>query len=99
MLAIPAQIAGCEEIILSTPPNKQGKINPAIIYAAQQCGVTQIVKVGGIQAIAGLTFGTETIPQVYKILGPGNQYATVAKVKPAIAWIPPTFTILVTPHY
>ena len=79
MLAIPAQIAGCKEIVLSTPPNKQGKINPAIIYAAQQCGVTKIIKVGGIQAIAGFTFGTETIPQVYKIFGPGNQYVTVAK--------------------
>jgi len=79
MLAIPAQIAGCKEIVLSTPPNKQGKINPAIIYAAQQCGVTKIIKVGGIQAIAGLTFGTETIPQVYKIFGPGNQFVTVAK--------------------
>ena len=79
MLAIPAQIAGCKEIVLSTPPNKKGKINPAIIYAAQQCGVTKILKVGGIQAIAGLTFGTETIPQVYKIFGPGNQFVTVAK--------------------
>lgn len=79
MLAIPAQIAGCREIILATPPNKRGKIHPAIIYAAQQCGVTKIIKVGGIQAIAGLTFGTETIPQVYKIFGPGNQYVTVAK--------------------
>jgi len=79
MLAIPAQIAGCKEIVLSTPPNKKGKIHPAIIYAAQLCGVTKIVKVGGIQAIAGLTFGTETIPQVYKIFGPGNQYVTVAK--------------------
>ena len=79
MLAIPAKIAGCREIILATPPNKKGKINPAIIYAAQQCGVTKIIKVGGIQAIAGLTFGTETIPKVYKIFGPGNQYVTVAK--------------------
>lgn len=79
MLAIPAQIAGCKEIVLSTPPNKQGKIHPAIIYAAQQCGVTRIVKAGGIQAIAGLTFGTETIPQVFKIFGPGNQFVTVAK--------------------
>ena len=79
MLAIPAQIAGCRDIILATPPNKRGKIHPAIIYAAQQCGVTKIIKVGGIQAIAGLTFGTETIPQVYKIFGPGNQYVTVAK--------------------
>lgn len=79
MLAIPAQIAGCKEIILCSPPNEKGKINPAIIYAAQLCGVTKILKVGGIQAIAGLTFGTETIPQVYKIFGPGNQYVTVAK--------------------
>jgi len=79
MLAIPAQIAGCREIILATPPNKKGEINPAIIYAAQLCGVTKIIKVGGIQAIAGLTFGTETIPQVYKIFGPGNQYVTIAK--------------------
>jgi histidinol dehydrogenase len=79
MLAIPAQIAGCREIILASPPNKKGKINPAIIYAAQQCGVTKIIKVGGIQAIAALTFGTETIPKVYKIFGPGNQYVTVAK--------------------
>ena len=79
MLAIPAQIAGCREIVLATPPNKKGKINPAIIYAAQQCGVTKIIKVGGIQAIAGLTFGTETISKVYKIFGPGNQYVTVAK--------------------
>ncbi|WP_299523794.1 histidinol dehydrogenase [uncultured Lutibacter sp.] len=79
MLAIPAQIAGCNEIILATPPNKKGEINPAIIYTAQLCGVTKILKVGGIQAIAGLTFGTETIPQVYKIFGPGNQYVTAAK--------------------
>jgi len=79
MLAIPAQIAGCKEIILATPPNEKGKINPAIIYAAQLCGVTKIIKVGGIQAIAALTFGTETIPKVYKIFGPGNQYVTVAK--------------------
>ncbi|MFK5959494.1 MAG: histidinol dehydrogenase [Lutibacter sp.] len=79
MLAIPAQIAGCKEIILATPPNKKGEINPAILYAAQLCGVTKILKVGGIQAIAGFTFGTETIPQVYKIFGPGNQYVTAAK--------------------
>ncbi|TMM31189.1 histidinol dehydrogenase [Polaribacter aestuariivivens] len=79
MLAIPAQIAGCKEIVLCSPPNKEGKIHPAILYAANLCGVTKIVKVGGIQAIAGLTFGTETIPQVYKIFGPGNQFVTVAK--------------------
>lgn len=79
MLALPARIAGCEEIILCTPPNKEGKINPTILYTAQLCGVTKIFKVGGIQAIGALTFGTETIPQVYKIFGPGNQFVTVAK--------------------
>jgi histidinol dehydrogenase len=79
MLAIPAQIAGCKEIVLCSPPNKNGKIHPAILYTANLCGVTKIVKVGGIQAIAGFTFGTETIPQVYKIFGPGNQFVTVAK--------------------
>ena len=79
MLAIPAQIAGCKEIILCSPPNKEGKIHPAILYAANLCGVTKIVKVGGIQAIAGFTFGTETVPKVYKIFGPGNQFVTVAK--------------------
>ncbi len=79
MLAIPAQIAGCKEVVLCSPPNKRGEINPAILYAAQLCGIAKIIKVGGIQAIAGLTFGTETIPQVYKIFGPGNQYVTVAK--------------------
>lgn len=79
MLTIPAQIAGCKEIVLCTPPAKDGSIHPAILYTAQLCGVTQILKVGGIQAIAGLTFGTETIPQVYKIFGPGNQFVTVAK--------------------
>ncbi len=79
MLAIPAQIAGCKEIVLCSPPNKEGKINPAILFAANLCGVTKIIKVGGIQAIAGLTFGTATIPQVYKIFGPGNQFVTVAK--------------------
>lgn len=79
MLAIPAKIAGCKEIVLCTPPDKAGKIHPAILYAAHYCGVTQIYKVGGIQAIAGMTFGTESIPQVYKIFGPGNQFVTVAK--------------------
>tara|TARA_R100000935_G_scaffold33983_1_gene54510 strand:+ start:61648 stop:62931 length:1284 start_codon:yes stop_codon:yes gene_type:complete len=79
MLAIPANIAGCKEIILCTPPNKEGKVHPAILYAANLCGVTKIFKVGGIQAIAGMTFGTETIPPVYKIFGPGNQFVTVAK--------------------
>ncbi|WP_299799490.1 histidinol dehydrogenase [uncultured Maribacter sp.] len=79
MLAVPATIAGCNEIVLCSPPDKEGKLNPAILYTADLCGVTKIVKVGGIQAIAGMTFGTETIPQVYKVFGPGNQYVTVAK--------------------
>jgi histidinol dehydrogenase len=79
MLAIPAQIAGCNEIVLCSPPNKEGKIANEIIYAAQLCGCTKLIKVGGIQAIAGFTFGTQTIPKVYKIFGPGNQYVTVAK--------------------
>lgn len=79
MLAIPAKIAGCKEIVLCSPPNKKGQLANEILYAAQLCGVTNIVKVGGIQAIAGLTFGTESIPQVYKIFGPGNQFVTVAK--------------------
>lgn len=79
MLAVPATIAGCKEIVLCSPPNKEGKIHPAILYTAHLCGITKILKVGGIQAIAGLTFGTESIPQVYKIFGPGNQFVTVAK--------------------
>ncbi|MGC6430742.1 MAG: histidinol dehydrogenase [Jejuia sp.] len=79
MLAVPAQIAGSKEIVLCSPPNKEGNLAPEILFAAQICGVTKIIKVGGIQAIAGLTFGTETIPKVYKIFGPGNQYVTVAK--------------------
>ena len=79
MLAIPAKIAGCQEIILCSPPNKEGEIANEILYAASLCGVTNIYKVGGIQAISGLTFGTETIPKVYKIFGPGNQFVTVAK--------------------
>lgn len=79
MLAAPAKIAGCKEIVLCTPPNKNGIIANEILYTAQLCGVTTIYKVGGIQAIAAMTFGTETIPQVYKIFGPGNQYVTVAK--------------------
>lgn len=79
MLAVPAEIAGCNEIVLCSPPDKNGAINPAILYAANLCGVTKILKVGGIQAIAGMTFGTETIPKVFKIFGPGNQFVTVAK--------------------
>jgi histidinol dehydrogenase len=79
MLAIPAKIAGCQEIILCSPPNFEGKIANEILYTANLCGVTNIFRVGGIQAISGLTFGTETIPKVYKIFGPGNQFVTVAK--------------------
>lgn len=79
MLAVPAKLAGCQEIVLCSPSDKNGKINSAILCAADLCGVTKIYKVGGIQAIAGMTFGTETIPQVYKIFGPGNQFVTIAK--------------------
>ncbi len=79
MLAIPAQIAGCKEIVLCTPPNTEGKINPVILYTANLVGVTKIFKSGGAQAIGAMAFGTETIPQVYKIFGPGNQYVTKAK--------------------
>lgn len=79
MLAIPARIAGCEEIIMCTPPGSEGKINPAILFAASVCGVTKIFKTGGAQAIAAMAYGTETIPQVHKIFGPGNQYVTRAK--------------------
>jgi histidinol dehydrogenase len=79
MLAIPAQIAGCKEIILCSPPNKEGNIHPAILYAAKLTGVHRIFKAGGAQAIAAMTFGTETISKVYKILGPGNQYVMAAK--------------------
>lgn len=79
MLAVPAKLAGCQEIVMCSPSDKNGKINAAILYAADLCGVTKIYKVGGIQAIAGMTFGTATIPQVYKIFGPGNQFVTIAK--------------------
>ncbi|MFP2994927.1 histidinol dehydrogenase [Spongiivirga sp. MCCC 1A20706] len=79
MLAVPAKIAGCNEVILCTPPDVEGNINPVILYTAYLCGVRKIYKVGGIQAIGAMTFGTETISQVYKIFGPGNQYVTVAK--------------------
>lgn len=79
MLAIPAKIAGCKEVVLCSPPNKQGHIHPAILYAAQLTGVHRVFKVGGAQAIAAMTFGTETIPQVYKIFGPGNQYVMAGK--------------------
>ncbi len=79
MLAIPAKIAGCKEIILCTPPDKTGKIHPAILFAAKEAGVNKIFKTGGTQAIGAMAFGTETIPKVYKIFGPGNQYVTAAK--------------------
>lgn len=80
MLAIPAQLAGCEEIIVCTPPNEQDKIHPAILYAALKTGVTKIYKVGGAQAIAAMAYGTDSIPKVYKIFGPGNRYVTAAKM-------------------
>ena len=79
MLGVPAVLAGCKEIILCTPPNKEGQIDPAILYAAHIVGITKVYSVGGVQAIAAMAFGTETIPQVYKIFGPGNQYVTAAK--------------------
>lgn len=79
MLAIPAALAGCEEVVLCTPPDNQGKINPAILFAAQITGVKKVFKVGGAQAIAAMAYGTESIPQVSKIFGPGNQYVTKAK--------------------
>ena len=79
MLGVPAKLAGCKEIILCTPSDQNGKVNPAILYAANLVGVTKISKIGGVQAIAAMAFGTETIPKVYKIFGPGNQYVTCAK--------------------
>ncbi|MDE6180689.1 MAG: histidinol dehydrogenase, partial [Phocaeicola sp.] len=79
MLATPAQIAGCKEIVLCTPPDREGKVHPAILYAARLAGVNRIFKVGGVQAIAAMAYGTESVPKVYKIFGPGNQYVTAAK--------------------
>ena len=79
MLATPARIAGCEEIVLCTPPDKAGKIHPAILYAARQAGVGKIFKAGGVQAIGAMAYGTQSVPKVYKIFGPGNQYVTAAK--------------------
>jgi len=79
MLGIPAQLAGCRRVVLCTPPSWDGKINPAILYAAQLCGIQQILKIGGAQAIAAMAYGTESIPKVNKIFGPGNRYVTVAK--------------------
>lgn len=79
MLAIPAKIAGCEEIILCSPPSSEGKLNPAILYAANKVGINKVFKTGGVQAIAAMAYGTETVPKVYKIFGPGNQYVMAAK--------------------
>ena len=79
MLATPAKIAGCKEIVLCTPPNKEGKVNPAILYAARVAGVSKIFKAGGVQAIGAMAYGTESVPKVFKIFGPGNQYVMAAK--------------------
>ena len=79
MLAVPAQIAGCKEIVLCTPPSKDGSINPAILYTAALCGIKNIFKAGGVQAIAAMAYGTESISRVFKLFGPGNQYVTLAK--------------------
>jgi len=79
MLAIPAAIAGCKEVVLCTPAQKSGSVHPAVLYAARVCGVTKIFKAGGAQAIAAMAYGTQTVPRVYKIFGPGNQYVTCAK--------------------
>jgi histidinol dehydrogenase len=79
MLGVPAQQAGCNEIILCTPPSKDGKVHPAILYTAKLCGITQVFKVGGVQAIGAMAYGTGTIPKVFKIFGPGNQYVNCAK--------------------
>ena len=79
MLGIPARLAGCQEIIVCTPPNEQGSVDSTILYIAQELGIKQLFKIGGAQAIAAMAFGTESVPNVYKIFGPGNQYVTVAK--------------------
>ena len=84
MLATPAKIAGCKEIVLCTPPNREGKVNPAILVAAQIAGVSKIFKAGGVQAIGAMAYGTETVPKVYKIFGPGNQYVMAAKQQVSI---------------
>jgi len=80
MLGIPAKIAGCSKIVLCTPPNAEGKVNPAILYAAQVAGITEVYKCGGVQAIGAMAYGTETVPKVYKIFGPGNQFVQMAKL-------------------
>jgi histidinol dehydrogenase len=87
MLGIPAQIAGCREVVMCTPPGKDGKVHPAILFAAAEVGIQRIFTVGGVQAIAALTYGTESIPAVYKIFGPGNQYVTAAKQLAQLAGI------------
>lgn len=79
MLAVPARIAGCREIVLCTPPGRDGKVHPAVLFAAKVAGVRQVFKAGGVQAIAAMAYGTQSIPKVYKIFGPGNQYVTAAK--------------------
>lgn len=79
MLAVPARIAGCREIVLCTPPGRDGKVHPAVLFAARTAGVSRIFKAGGVQAIAAMAYGTESVPRVYKIFGPGNQYVTAAK--------------------
>lgn len=79
MLAVPASIAGCREIVLCTPPDHEGRVHPAILFAAQLAGVSRVFKIGGSQAIAAMAYGTESVPKVYKIFGPGNQYVTAAK--------------------
>lgn len=87
MLAVPAAVAGCEEVVLCTPPGKDGKVNPAILYAADLCGVKRIFKVGGAQAIAAMTYGTDSVPKVDKIFGPGNAYVTAAKQLASLAGV------------
>lgn len=84
MLAIPARIAGCREIVLCTPPDRQGNVNPAILAAAQLCGVSLVFRLGGVQAIGAMAYGTESVPRVYKIFGPGNQYVMAAKQQVAL---------------
>jgi len=79
MLGVPAKLAGCREIVLCSPPNKAGKLHPAILYTARLIGITKVFHIGGVQAIGAMAYGTETVPQVYKIFGPGNQYVTAAK--------------------
>lgn len=79
MLAVPARIAGCKEIVLCTPPARNGKVHPAVLFAAKVAGVSKIFKIGGVQAIGSMAYGTESVPKVYKIFGPGNQYVTAAK--------------------